>query len=215
MPTSDGFVRGGPRILLRLEGLAILAAATLAYAHMGLTWWAFAALLLIPDVSMLGHLVSPAAGAASYNATHTLTTPAILAGLGALLGSHLAVSLAVIWIAHIGIDHMFGYGLKYATGFVDTHLGPRLADGSACAGRDGSRRIRNPHPNRNIAPPCCVVATHLLGPRSYEMSARLMPRHDPSHPGSPSRRPGANTRGRRQHDLSRARPERSDRRGPL
>ena len=26
-------------------------------------------------------------------------------------------------IAHIGIDRGFGYGLKYAAGFKDTHLG--------------------------------------------------------------------------------------------
>ena len=30
---------------------------------------------------------------------------------------------ALIWIAHIGLDRALGYGLKYATGFGDTHLG--------------------------------------------------------------------------------------------
>ena len=28
----------------------------------------------------------------------------------------------LIWIAHIGFDRMLGFGLKYATGFKDTHL---------------------------------------------------------------------------------------------
>jgi hypothetical protein len=32
-------------------------------------------------------------------------------------------SVALIWIAHIGIDRAMGYGLKYATAFSDTHLG--------------------------------------------------------------------------------------------
>ena len=32
-------------------------------------------------------------------------------------------ALALIWIAHIGLDRALGYGLKYATGFGDTHLG--------------------------------------------------------------------------------------------
>ena len=39
---------------------------------------------------------------------------------GVLLGPH---ALGLIWIAHIGMDRMLGYGLKYASGFADTHLG--------------------------------------------------------------------------------------------
>jgi hypothetical protein len=35
----------------------------------------------------------------------------------------LVLSLAMIWLAHIGIDRALGYGLKYATGFGFTHLG--------------------------------------------------------------------------------------------
>jgi hypothetical protein len=31
--------------------------------------------------------------------------------------------LLLIWIAHIGLDRAIGYGLKYPTGFRDTHLG--------------------------------------------------------------------------------------------
>ncbi|MDU3890869.1 MAG: DUF4260 family protein [Serratia liquefaciens] len=30
---------------------------------------------------------------------------------------------ALIWGAHIGFDRALGYGLKYASGFADTHLG--------------------------------------------------------------------------------------------
>lgn len=29
----------------------------------------------------------------------------------------------IIWVAHIGFDRALGYGLKYASGFGDTHLG--------------------------------------------------------------------------------------------
>jgi hypothetical protein len=35
----------------------------------------------------------------------------------------LAGPLALIWLAHIGIDRALGYGLKYASGFGFTHLG--------------------------------------------------------------------------------------------
>ena len=47
----------------------------------------------------------------------------MLAVAGFLLRSPLAVPLALIWINHIGVDRMLGYGLKYSDGFVYTHLG--------------------------------------------------------------------------------------------
>ena len=43
---------------------------------------------------------------------------------GALRGWSVAVAVALIWLAHIGIDRMLGYGLKHARGFGHTHLGP-------------------------------------------------------------------------------------------
>ena len=42
---------------------------------------------------------------------------------GCLSGTELIVGLALIWIAHIGMDRLLGYGLKYPSGFRDTHLG--------------------------------------------------------------------------------------------
>ena len=39
------------------------------------------------------------------------------------MASPLVLSLAMIWLAHIGIDRALGYGLKYQTGFAFTHLG--------------------------------------------------------------------------------------------
>jgi hypothetical protein len=29
---------------------------------------------------------------------------------------------AIIWVNHIAVDHLLGYGLKYPTGFGHTHL---------------------------------------------------------------------------------------------
>jgi hypothetical protein len=123
MARSNGYVRGGPLVLLRLEGAAILVVSLLAYGQFGQSWWIFAALILAPDLSMLGYLVTARAGAASYNAVHTLTGPLMLLGLGLVCGSALILSLSLIWLAHIGLDRMLGFGLKYASGFSDTHLG--------------------------------------------------------------------------------------------
>ena len=44
------------------------------------------------------------------------------ASLGVFAGGDLAVQVALIWVAHIGVDRALGYGLKYPTGFADTHL---------------------------------------------------------------------------------------------
>jgi hypothetical protein len=120
---SGGEVQGGPLILLRSEGAAILVAASTAYVYGGHSWWLFAALFLLPDISMLGYLANPRVGSAAYNAAHTLTAALLLAGVGAVLGSALILSLGAIWLAHIGFDRMLGYGLKYASGFANTHLG--------------------------------------------------------------------------------------------
>jgi len=39
------------------------------------------------------------------------------------LGNAAMLPIALIWFAHIGIDRALGYGLKYTSGFKDTHLG--------------------------------------------------------------------------------------------
>lgn len=80
-------------------------------------------LLLAPDVSLLGYLAGPRVGAVTYNLFHSYPLPAALGALGLLWGAPLAVAVALVWLAHIGIDRLVGYGLKYPTGSKDTHLG--------------------------------------------------------------------------------------------
>ena len=120
---SDGFVGGGPRIILRIEGAALLACCVAAYAWLGQPWWTFAALLFAPDLSLVGYAAGPGAGAVAYNAAHTVTPPLIGLCAAMVLGQPLLAGLALIWLAHIGLDRMLGYGLKYASGFGNTHLG--------------------------------------------------------------------------------------------
>ena len=108
---------------LRAEGAAALAASLWAYGTVWAGWLLFAVLLLAPDLAMLGYLRGPRAGAVLYNAAHSYVAPATLAAVGVLAAVPLAVPLALIWTAHIGLDRMLGYGLKRPTGFGDTHLG--------------------------------------------------------------------------------------------
>ena len=64
----------------------------------------------------------PRVGAAGYNAVHAIIGPLLLAGFGMASGNHLALAVSLIWVAHIGFDRAIGAGLKYATGFGDTHI---------------------------------------------------------------------------------------------
>ena len=119
-------VTGAPRLWLRLEGLAVLLLALLLWARGGHSWGLLALLFLAPDLSFAGYLAGPRVGAAVYNAAHSYLGPIAAAALALLTGRPPVVAL--IWAAHVGFDRMLGYGLKYPTGFADTHLG-RLRGG--------------------------------------------------------------------------------------
>jgi hypothetical protein len=120
---ARGFVEGGPKLLLRIEGAAIFIFALIAYSRTGQSWWLFVLLFLAPDLSMLAYFANARIGAACYNFVHTLSLPIALFCAGLLLHLSFALVLATIWFAHIGFDRLLGYGLKYASDFRDTHLG--------------------------------------------------------------------------------------------
>ena len=117
-----GTVTGAPNLILRAEGLAVLVASVWAYGEVGAGWTLFAALILAPDLSMLGYLAGPRVGAAVYNAAHTYVLPLMLLALGQVGAVPLLTAVGLIWAAHIGVDRLMGYGLKYARGFKATHL---------------------------------------------------------------------------------------------
>jgi hypothetical protein len=110
------------KAFLRLEGIAGAALSAVFYARTGASWWLFAALWLLPDLSMLGYLAGPRWGARIYNAIHSYVTPATLAVSALLLGSPALLPYALIWMNHIAVDRLLGYGLKYPAGFKYTHL---------------------------------------------------------------------------------------------
>jgi hypothetical protein len=111
-----------PRPLLNLEGGAVFLASLFVYFNLHARWWLFLLLFLVPDLFMLGYLINKRIGAACYNLVHTYVLPLLIAA--ALRGLHRPeyLWLCVIWISHIGLDRLLGYGLKYETEFKDTHL---------------------------------------------------------------------------------------------
>jgi hypothetical protein len=113
-----------PRALLHLEGAAVLLLATAAFFRLGHPWWLFLLLILAPDVSLLGLLAGPRVGALVYNAAHTMVGPLALLGGGWWLGGgqSAAVAVALVWLAHIGLDRLAGYGLRYPDSEQRTHF---------------------------------------------------------------------------------------------
>lgn len=120
---TAGFVTGGILATLRLEGLAVLAAAVTAFADLHGSWWLFAALFLAPDISFVAYLLNPRVGAVAYNALHSYMGPVMLGLVAYFAVSPQLWPVVLIWVAHIGFDRAVGYGLKYETAFGDTHLG--------------------------------------------------------------------------------------------
>jgi len=111
-----------PRLLLRLEGAALFGAAIAVYVALDLSALAFVVLFLAPDVSFAAYAAGPRVGAAAYDAVHTSIGPVVLGAAGVLADDATVVQIALIWLAHIGTDRALGYGLKYPSGFNDTHL---------------------------------------------------------------------------------------------
>jgi hypothetical protein len=111
------------KTLLKTEELAQLLLAVVVFAHLPYAWWVLPATFLLPDLSMLGYLAGPRVGAASYNLAHH---KALAIGVGVAGWAHglpVLVLAGTILLFHSAFDRLLGYGLKYATGFHDTHLG--------------------------------------------------------------------------------------------
>ncbi len=115
---------GMPLRFLRWEGLALFLASLAGFfGGLDQAWWLVPLLLFVPDVAIAGYARSHWTGALAYNLAHSHPAPALLGALALLSDSAVGQGVALVWFAHIGMDRALGYGLKYTTGFHDTHLG--------------------------------------------------------------------------------------------
>ena len=80
-------------------------------------------LVLAPDIGMLGYLVNDRVGAIAYNLFHHKGVAVAVLAAGFFSQNPNLQILGLILFGHSSMDRMFGYGLKYFTGFRDTHLG--------------------------------------------------------------------------------------------
>jgi hypothetical protein len=122
--SKSGSVTGSVRLTLRAEGLCVLVASLVGYRQFGAGWGWFAAAFLLPDLSLMGYLAGSRMGAIAYNAAHSYVGPVACLLTALLFPTSMPLAVGLIWCAHIGFDRALGYGLKYASGFGCTHLGP-------------------------------------------------------------------------------------------
>jgi len=132
---SDGTVLGAPRRWLRLEGATLLVGALLAFSTTRQAWWLVPLTVLAPDFLAVGYLSGTRTGARLYNLAHSTPIPAVMVGLGLWRGMPIVLALGLVWLAHIGVDRVLGYGLKYNDDFHHTHLG-------WSGGSDGKRAVK-------------------------------------------------------------------------
>jgi len=109
--------------LLRLEELAQFLACLCYIIATDGSWWVYGLLLVGPDVSMLGYLISSTIGAGLYNAFHHKALALAFIMLGLLLMSGWVITVGAILYGHASMDRIFGYGLKFNDSFHHTHLG--------------------------------------------------------------------------------------------
>ena len=120
-----------PDVLLRLEGVLALVVECTAYQRFYPGHWGmFALLFLVPDLSLLGYLHSAGKGAAAlYNLVHSYVLPLALGLLAWKQGLPIAGQLALIWLAHISVDRLLGFGLKFPGIFRYTHIQSAIEPG--------------------------------------------------------------------------------------
>lgn len=111
-----------PRLLLHIEGLVILMGSLLLYTNQNFKWGTFALLLLTPDMPLIFYGIDKRLASILYNLVHSLIFPMTLGFFSLYTGSDFSLQLALIWFAHIGMDHIFGYGFKYLGSFKETHF---------------------------------------------------------------------------------------------
>ncbi|HWK98894.1 MAG TPA: DUF4260 domain-containing protein [Parapedobacter sp.] len=108
---------------LKLEQFALLIACYVASIQLAHPWWLFLALLLLPDISMVGYAINNWWGALLYNLFHHQGVAVAVIGIGWYANQPYVLLAGIVLLGHSAMDRALGYGLKYITGFQNTHLG--------------------------------------------------------------------------------------------
>jgi hypothetical protein len=109
--------------LLKLEEAFMFGLSIFLFSKLDYAWWWYPALILAPDLSMVGYLINTRVGAMTYNFIHHKALGIGVFVLGVLLANQLLQLIGLILFGHSSMDRVLGYGLKYPDSFQNTHLG--------------------------------------------------------------------------------------------
>lgn len=109
--------------LIALEEYGMFVLSIIGFGQLDYAWWYYPALILLPDLSMLGYIFGTTAGAVTYNIVHHKLTGVLVFAAGLFCASPVWMLSGIILFGHSSMDRMFGYGLKYTNAFTNTHLG--------------------------------------------------------------------------------------------
>jgi len=107
---------------IQLEEIGLFLLGIYLFNQLPYDWWWFLALLLTPDLSMIGYFFGKKAGAVSYNFFHHRGVAVLAYLLGVQYANPVIELMGAILFAHASMDRIFGFGLKYEKGFKFTHL---------------------------------------------------------------------------------------------
>ncbi|MEQ9310434.1 MAG: DUF4260 domain-containing protein [Balneolaceae bacterium] len=108
---------------LKLEELAMFGFSLFLFNQTEYVWWIYLALILVPDIGMIGYLINSKTGALTYNLLHHKGIALSILILGYYYSIDWVVLTGIILFGHAAFDRMLGYGLKYDDSFKHTHLG--------------------------------------------------------------------------------------------
>lgn len=111
------------KTILKLEELLQFGFGIFLFSTLDYQWWVFPALILVPDIGMLGYLINNRVGALLYNLFHHKGIALAILVYGMYFENPLMTLTGVILFSHSAMDRIFGYGLKYSDSFKNTHLG--------------------------------------------------------------------------------------------
>ncbi|RIV17581.1 DUF4260 family protein [Fibrisoma montanum] len=111
------------KTVLKLEEFAQFALSIVLFSQLPYAWWWFPALILLPDISMVGYFINPRIGAIGYNLGHHKGIALLVGTIGLLTQQPVLMLAGIILFGHASMDRMMGYGLKYSDSFKHTHLG--------------------------------------------------------------------------------------------
>ena len=100
------------KTLIRLEEVALVLLSVYLFLVLDLAWWWFPLLFFVPDLSMLGFVINPKAGAFTYNLIHHKALSVSLYLLGSFIQMPGLQLAGLVMFGHSSLDRVLGFGLQ-------------------------------------------------------------------------------------------------------